>query len=113
MWVAAPEGSGSLEQAALLVLLAGAAVAGIVAAHLLSVGGPGLGPRGHRAPRRAIEVAAPRLLPLRRRALGHVGGRRVLLGHADLEELLDRRLFQAADHLLEHVEGFLLVLGQR
>src|SRR5574342_454578 len=93
MWDGA---SGPLEQAALLVLLTGAAGTRVVPSHLLPVGGPGL-----RARRGGPGV------------MGHAGDRRLLPGHADLEELLDRRLLQAADHLLEHVEGFLLVLGQR
>src|SRR5690349_12191481 len=106
--------SGPFQQAALLVLLARAARAQIVAPDLLAVQRARLaaargGPRGGAALARLV---AARLAPLGR-ALGDSGGGRLLLGHAHLEELLDRRLLQAADHLLEHVEGFLLVLGQR
>src|SRR4030095_9421579 len=82
---------GPLQQAALLVFLPGAARAWVVASHLLAVGGAGLGPRdGGRARGRAV-LTAPGLPPVRG-PLSDPRGGRLLLGHAHLEELLDRGL---------------------
>src|SRR5262249_3720220 len=59
----------------------------------------------------------PAFLPLRsaRRGRGErrLHGRRLLARRAHLEELLDHDFLQVVDHLLEHVERFLLVLGER
>ena len=61
-------------------------------------------PRGSRgSPASAGRVAAATRLD----------GRDLLPGQTHLEELLDHGLLEVVHHRLEHVEGFLLVLGQR
>src|SRR5215475_771035 len=106
-----PRLGGPLQQAALLVFLPGPARARVVATHLLSIRGTEL-VAGSGRPRDRPVLPTPGLLPVGR-ALSYACGGRLLLAHAHLEELLDVGLLQAPDHLLEHVEGFLLVLGQR
>src|SRR5262245_20797569 len=103
----------ALQQAALLVLLAGPARARIIAPHFL--------PSRHARFRAGLSanwsrrrLIATAFLPTRRH-----GHRRALLRdrllatRAYLEELLDHDFLQMVDHLLEHLEGFLLVLHQR
>src|SRR6266545_2064797 len=104
--------SRALEETALLVLLTRSAGAGIVAAHLLAVGGARPDPARRAGGSSGLRAAAP-LLPAGRR--GHRGPLRngLLAGRAHLEELLDEHLLQVVDHLLEHLERFLLVLHQR
>src|SRR5713226_2921442 len=102
--------SSPLQKAALLVLLSRPAGAGIVAAHLLAIRGTRLG-----APRRphgrTPGLTPPAFLPVRRREQSRSrGGGLLLLDRPRLEELLDGGFLQRVDHLLEHLEGFLLVL---
>src|SRR5262245_58692641 len=105
---------GTLQETALLVFLARPAGTRIVAADLLAIRGPRLG-AGDRAGRRHCCLAwlvAASLEPARR---GHRGahGRGFLARHARPEDLLDRHLLEVIDHLLEDLEGFLLVLRER
>src|SRR5215469_6412093 len=101
--------SGSLEKATLLVLLPRSARARVVPSHLR--------PRGHaRLARGCLAVAAVALAPpLRESGRGRRATLRGQIRPADahLEELLEDHVLQVIHHLLEHVEGFLLVLGQR
>src|SRR5712664_3482034 len=114
-----------LQEVALLVLLPGAAIAGIVAPDLLAGGRARRrrrpGSRGRRrSPRRWRPAArariarerAARLLGVRPRGDRRQLHRRVA-HHLHLEEPLDDNGLHALHHVLEEVEGFLLVLGER
>src|SRR5438093_876867 len=107
--------SGALLQvAALLVFLAGAAGARVVTAHLLPARRPRHRARGGR--RRCALGRHGQLTPglARVRPCGH---RRQLHRRVpddlDLEQPLDDGRLHALDHVLEEVERFLLVLGER
>src|SRR5881409_1240699 len=99
---------GAFEEAALLVFLSGATGARIIATHLGSCGDARLTRRG--GPFGAVCLAPPRL----RGGCGRDGalGTQVHPANAHFEELFQDHLFQMIHHLLEHIEGFLLVLGQ-
>src|SRR5438477_4742577 len=114
-----------LQEVALLVLLPGAAVAWIVAPDLLAGGRARRrrrpGSRGRRRSRRRRRPATrariarertARLLGVRPRGDRRQLHRRVA-HHLHLEEPLDDNGLYALHHVLEEVEGFLLVLGQR
>src|SRR6266403_2381815 len=114
-----------LQEVALLVLLPGAAVAGIVAPDLLAGGRARRrrrpGSRGRRRSRRRRRPATrariarertARLLGVRPRGDRRQLHRRVA-HHLHLEEPLDDDGLHALHHVLEEVEGFLLVLGER
>src|ERR1700730_3050669 len=99
-------GSRPFEEAALLVFLARPAGARVIAADL------GSGDHARLA-RRCLSVGAvdfaPAWLRQGRRCRAALG-RQVDAPDPHLEELLQDHLFQVIHHLLEHVEGFFLVL---
>src|SRR5262249_28124342 len=108
--------SSGLQIMALLVLLAGAAIAGVVAPDLLAGRCPGRGLRSGRRRRGASRGLggdlAPRLARVGPR--GHHGQlHRRVADDLDLEEPLDHGRLHALEHVLEEIERLLLVLGQR
>src|SRR5882724_6719230 len=104
--------SAAVEGVALLVFLAGPAGARVVPSDF-GAGGKARLRAGGGA--RGGEVGRPAMafLPARPRRRGHSDGGRLLPDHAHLEELLQHDLLEVVHHLLEHIERFLLVLGQR
>src|SRR5213593_3490576 len=98
-WVGVP--SRSLEEAALLVLLARPARTRVIASHLCSS-------HHARLARRGLAIGAVYLAPsaLRRDRRGGCGrGSQVRAADPHLEELLEDDLLEVVHHFLEHVEG--------
>src|SRR2546427_2579754 len=109
MW----RGLGSLEVAALLVLLPRAAGARVVATNLAAVGRPRGGGAGARAGRPRLDGSVAARLG----RVGPGGDRGQVHGRVAhdlyLEESLDDEPLHALGHVLEQVEGLALVLRER